>query len=101
MTDLAQRLHHSASRTTHAVASLERTGWLRREPGPTDRRSTYAVLTDEGMARLERIAPGHAAEVRARVFDRLDPGQVRQLGAICDTLLAGWDDRAPAWHTAG
>ncbi|HLM65490.1 MAG TPA: MarR family transcriptional regulator [Acidimicrobiales bacterium] len=91
MSDLARTLRHSPSRTTHAVASLERSRWVRREPCTDDRRSTWAVLTDDGAAMLERTAPGHVAEVRTRLFDRLSDEQVDQLAAICDILLAGLD----------
>jgi DNA-binding MarR family transcriptional regulator len=91
MSDLAALLRFSPSRMTHAVASLERRGWIRREPCPTDRRGQLAVLTADGRRAIAAAAPGHVAEVRARVFDRLDASQVGQLRALCETLLAGLD----------
>ena len=40
---------------------------------------------------LEEKAPGHVAEVRSRMFDRLSPEQVSQLREICETILDGLD----------
>ena len=91
MSDLAAALRYSQSRLTHAVARLERDGWVRREPCPTDRRGLNAVLTDEGLRALQAAAPGHVREVRARVFDALSDAQVEQLHTICDALLDGLD----------
>jgi DNA-binding MarR family transcriptional regulator len=95
MSELALVLRYSQSRLTHAVGRLERDGWVRREPCPTDRRGFVAVLTDDGRRALEAAAPGHVAEVQARVFDRLSPEQVQQLGAICERLLEGLDAAPP------
>jgi DNA-binding MarR family transcriptional regulator len=89
MSELARRLRHSQSRLTHAVARLEGDGRVRREPCPTDKRGQFAVLTPAGRAALDAAAPGHVAEVRAKVFDRLSPAQVTQLRRICQTLLDG------------
>jgi DNA-binding MarR family transcriptional regulator len=91
MSDLAAALRYSQSRLTHAVARLERDGWVRREPCPTDRRGLNAVLTDEGLRALQAAAPGHVSEVRERVFDALSADQVEQLRTICDALLDGLD----------
>jgi DNA-binding MarR family transcriptional regulator len=82
MTDLAHWLRYSKTRLSEAIARLETRGWVRREPCPTDRRSTYAVLTDAGFAALEAAAPTHVAGVRRHVFDHLTPTQVDQLREI-------------------
>jgi DNA-binding MarR family transcriptional regulator len=97
MTDVARALRYSPSRLTHAVASLERDGWVTREPCESDRRGHLAVITPAGIAALEAAAPGHVAEVRSRIFDRLNADQVRQLHDICSVLLEGLEaDRSPA-----
>jgi hypothetical protein len=41
--------------------------------------TVYAVLTEEGMALLERAAPDHVGLVRELLFDALTPDQVRAL----------------------
>ncbi|MEU4150416.1 MarR family winged helix-turn-helix transcriptional regulator [Streptomyces sp. NPDC026659] len=89
MTDLAEHLKITRSRLTYAANRLERDGLVRREDCRWDRRSSIAVLTDEGMAVLERTAPGHVDTVRANLFDRLTPEQVRQLEEICAGVARG------------
>ncbi len=91
MSDLAAIQRFSQSRLTHAIARLERDGYVERHQCESDRRGQYAVLTDAGMAALRAAAPAHAAEVRAKVFDRLSPEQVEALGDIFETLLPGLD----------
>lgn len=89
MSDLAAITQSSQSRLSHAVARLERQGWVCRRPCAVDRRSTYAHLTEEGFAALVAAAPGHVRAVRERVFDQLTPLQVEQLRDICRSVLAG------------
>ncbi|MEV5596995.1 MarR family transcriptional regulator [Streptomyces sp. NPDC052496] len=89
MTELAQNAKITRSRLSHAVARLEKSGWVRREDCPSDKRGQNAVLTDEGLRVLEKAAPGHVAAVRAAIFDRLSPEQVGQLAAICRTVADG------------
>lgn len=89
MRALARRSHYSPSRLSHAVARLESLGWVRRRSCPDDARGQFAVLTDEGFARLAAAAPGHVEEVRSVLFDPLTPEQVRQLRDICEAILGG------------
>jgi DNA-binding MarR family transcriptional regulator len=88
MTDLARMLRYSKTRLSEAVARLEARGWVERQPCPTDRRSTFAVLTDTGFAALESAAPGHVEGVRRHVFDRLTPERVTQLRDVCEAIAA-------------
>ncbi len=86
MTDLAERLKVARSRLTYVISRMADEGWVRREGSPSDKRGQLAVLTDAGMAVLESAAPGHVAIVRATVFDRLTPEQVRAFGEACETV---------------
>ncbi|MFI9170369.1 MarR family winged helix-turn-helix transcriptional regulator [Streptomyces lincolnensis] len=83
MTDLAESLKITRSRLTYAVTRLEKDGLIRRENCRWDKRGSIAALTDEGMAVLERTAPGHVETVRASLFDHLTEEQVVQLEEIC------------------
>jgi DNA-binding MarR family transcriptional regulator len=89
MTELAQNAKITRSRLSHAVARLEKNGWVRRENCPSDKRGQFAVLTDEGYDVLEKSAPGHVAAVRGAIFDRLTQEQVEHLGEICRTISEG------------
>ncbi|MDP9434679.1 MAG: MarR family transcriptional regulator [Actinomycetota bacterium] len=92
MSELARLSATSLSRLSHAVASLEERGWVERSPSPEDRRGQLARLTDSGRQVLVDVAPGHVAEVRRLVFDRLTREQVAQLTALTTTVLAGLMD---------
>jgi DNA-binding MarR family transcriptional regulator len=89
MSELAAITQSSQSRLSHAVARLERKGWVRRKPCSEDRRSTFAQLTEEGFAALAAAAPGHVCTVRRHLFDRLTPEQVGQLREITRAVLSG------------
>ncbi|MFD9909597.1 MarR family winged helix-turn-helix transcriptional regulator, partial [Streptomyces sp. NPDC059063] len=75
MTELARGSKITRSRLSHAIARLEKSGWVRREDCPTDKRGQFAILTDEGFEVLRQTAPGHVAAVRQAIFDRLSPEQ--------------------------
>jgi DNA-binding MarR family transcriptional regulator len=91
MSDLASATNSSPSRLSHAVARLEEMNWVRRESCPSDRRGSFAVLTDKGFAALAAAAPGHVNAVRGFVFDPLTPEQVRQLADSCRAMLGTED----------
>lgn len=97
MNELASMLRFSASRMTHAITSLERKSWVARTRCVDDGRGQFATLTDQGRLVLERAAPGHIAEVRRCIFDRLTPLQQRRLLDISETILDGLDRRDPGW----
>jgi len=86
MSELAEGTASSPSRLSHAVARLEEKGWVRREQHPTDRRGSLAVLTDDGLATVRAVAPGHVAAVRAALFDRLTTAEVLRMGALFQAL---------------
>jgi DNA-binding MarR family transcriptional regulator len=86
MSELALSTLGSRSRLSHAVARLERRGWVRREGIETDRRGQVAIITDEGRQKLTETAPGHVETVRQTVFDALSPEQVEHLYDVCAAL---------------
>ena len=88
MSELALRLAWSQSRLSHVMAWLERSGWARRLPCPTDKRSYLAQLTAKGRRKLAEAAPGHVAEVRHLVIDALTGEQQRALTQISEAITA-------------
>lgn len=88
MTELSRQVAISPSRLSHAVAGLEDRGWVSRIVGTDDRRVQFAELTDAGLEMLRSAAPGHVAEVRRLVFDRLTPTDVADLRRIATKLAA-------------
>ncbi|EGX60489.1 MarR family transcriptional repressor [Streptomyces zinciresistens K42] len=89
MTELAMHAKITRSRLSHAVSRLEKNGWVHREDCPDDKRGQFAVLTTEGLAVLERTAPGHVAAVRGALFERLTPEQQKALGEIMEIVAEG------------
>ncbi len=87
MTELAAATWASPSRISHAIDRLEAAGWVEREPAPDDKRGQIAILTDAGLAKLEAAAPGHAAAVRAILFEPLSPRLLASFGEVCTRAL--------------
>ena len=91
MRDLALLTSQSQSRLSHSVARLEERGWVERRRSPEDGRGQVAELTAPGRAVVVAAAPGHAREVRRRVFDLLTAEQVQSLVGIAEALATGLD----------
>ncbi|WP_199487605.1 MarR family winged helix-turn-helix transcriptional regulator [Actinomadura spongiicola] len=91
MSELAELVHSSPSRLSHAVNRLEDAGWVRRSKQGADRRTTIAELTDEGFTALAKAAPGHVTEVRRHLFDPLTREQMLEFRATLHTLLSTLD----------
>ncbi len=89
MCDLAQHLALSPSGLTRRLDGLVKTGAVERQASHDDRRVMMAVLTDDGFATLERVAPHHVESVRRRIFDRLDADQVAALESIFTAIGTG------------
>src|SRR6476646_7320674 len=91
MSSLAEVTNASLSRLSHLVDRLEKRGFVRREPDPTDGRFTNAILTEKGFRTLAEAAPGHLAHVRSLVIDVLSPEQLRRLGRDADRIMSHID----------
>jgi MarR family 2-MHQ and catechol resistance regulon transcriptional repressor len=83
MTDLAGQTSLSTSGVTRVVDRMDRDGLIRREACPSDRRSSFAVITEAGLARFEEILPGHLELVQRWFIGQLTPAQLEQtLGSL-------------------
>jgi len=91
MSSLAEVTNASLSRLSHLVERLEKRGFVRREPDPTDGRFTNAILTEKGLRALVEAAPGHLAHVRSLVIDVLSPEQLRRLGRDAARIMSHID----------
>lgn len=92
MSSLARLANGSISRISHGVRRLEKRGWVRREPCPGDGRSTNAVLTEAGYAKVVATAPEHVRLVRSLVFDALTAAQQRHFREAGSRILGRMDD---------
>ncbi len=87
LSELAGLTQSSLPRLSQAVSRLEKRGWVRRTPDPTDGRYTLGVLTDDGWAKVVATAAGHVQAVRRHVFDPLTKAQQRQLREIAQRMM--------------
>ena len=78
MTDLADATAQSRSRLSHQITRMEAAGLVRRETCPGDKRGLFAVLTETGMATIERVAPFHVDSVRRHFIGLLTPDQLER-----------------------
>jgi DNA-binding MarR family transcriptional regulator len=95
MSDLAVLTNGSLSRLSQVISRLEKRGWVRRAPDPTDGRCTLAILTGEGWEKFVSALPGHSEAARRFVFDPLTKAQARQLGDICERIIRAVDPNLP------
>jgi DNA-binding MarR family transcriptional regulator len=83
MTDLSAQTTLTTSGVTRVIDRLSRDGLVCRRACATDRRSWYAVITDEGRQRLDAVLPGHLALIEEWFIGRLDPDQLTaMIGAL-------------------
>ncbi|MEV0382781.1 MarR family transcriptional regulator [Nonomuraea sp. NPDC050643] len=83
MSDLAAQTGLSTSGVTRVVDRLEREGLVIREACASDRRASYAVLTDAGRERLESVLPQHLRDIDDCLTGLLDSDE---LAAFLDSL---------------
>lgn len=87
MTELAITTNTLPARLSRVVARLEKDGYVRRSLSAEDRRVSICHLLPAGQKKVQEVAPGHVAEVRRQIFDRLTPQQVKQLAEIGEAVL--------------
>lgn len=86
MNDLAGLVGISRSGVTRLIDRLEARGWVRREIPRDDRRTTYAVLTDEGLAAFRRNNNPFARIVRAELGPRLSDRDLADIRRVLGKL---------------
>jgi DNA-binding MarR family transcriptional regulator len=92
----------SLSRLSQVISRMEKRGWVRRAPDPTDGRCTLAILTGDGWEKFVGSFEAHSEEIRRLVFDPLTKAQTRQLSEIGHRILRTIDpskpDRPPGFN---
>ena len=84
--DLADRLVLTASGVTRMLDGLEQAGYVDRDACASDRRVTYAVLTDAGLEKLRAASESHVSDIRAFFESRFNPDELVQLVALLERL---------------
>lgn len=78
VTELAERTLLTKATVVHTVDELERLGYVRRMPDPTDGRAKLVVPTERGRA-AERAGREAIAQIRAAWAQLLGEGELEQL----------------------
>jgi DNA-binding MarR family transcriptional regulator len=84
--DLAQRLILTASGITRLLDGLEEAGYVERAACDSDRRVTYAVLTDAGLEKLRTASKSHVADIRAYFESRFSEEELARLVELLERL---------------
>ncbi len=79
MSDLAAQTSLSTSGVTRVVDRLEREGLVERVACPTDRRASFATLTEAGLTRLESVLPQHLQDIETWFTGLLPPERLETL----------------------
>jgi MarR family 2-MHQ and catechol resistance regulon transcriptional repressor len=84
---LAGQVTLTTGGVTRLVDRMEAAGYVTRLPCATDRRVSYAAITDAGRAKLDEAATVHAANLRT-VFDGFSARERTTLDTLLDRLRA-------------
>jgi DNA-binding MarR family transcriptional regulator len=88
MSDLAAATLQSKSRLSHQITRMENAGLVRRENCESDRRGLFAVLTEQGLETMRKVAPHHVASVRRHFLDLLPAEALDSLSSALAPIAA-------------
>lgn len=71
MSDLAEKTILSRSRLSHRIKYMEGKGWVERQKCASDKRGTWAVMTNKGWSSIVKAAPDHLESIRKRFIDQI------------------------------
>jgi DNA-binding MarR family transcriptional regulator len=84
--DLANGILLTAGGVTRLLDGLERDGFVGREECSSDRRVSYAVLTEAGRAKLREASKSHTRQIRELLGGPYHEDELAQLVALLDRL---------------
>jgi DNA-binding MarR family transcriptional regulator len=84
--DIARSVLLTASGVTRLLDGLERCGLVAKKPCESDARVSYAVLTDEGVRKVEEASKSHEADIDELFGARLKPKEREQLAELLGRL---------------
>ncbi|MEX2132530.1 MAG: MarR family transcriptional regulator [Acidimicrobiia bacterium] len=86
MSELAESAVFSRSRISHAISRLENQGWVERRSCPTDRRGSYAALTEAGAAKLAEAEPVHTEVIKEHMLGSIDVADAESFRRATDQI---------------
>lgn len=88
LSELADRVLLSRSNLTRLIDRLERSDLLRREPCPSDRRGTFAVLTEAGLAMQEKMWIVYSEGIAELFGSHLNDEDLKVMQRVLKQMLA-------------
>jgi DNA-binding MarR family transcriptional regulator len=86
MSDLATQAMVSKSRLSHRMKVMEKAGWVERKSCETDRRGSWACMTDLGWDAIRAAAPDHLNSIRRRFVDHLTSKDQEEIAKIFERV---------------
>lgn len=87
LSELAEKVLLSRSNLTHLVDRLEKAGLLYRERCARDRRGTYAVLTEAGLAMQQKMWTVYAEGIAEYFGSHLDDEELQVMQRVLERML--------------
>ncbi|MBW4519396.1 MAG: MarR family transcriptional regulator [Scytolyngbya sp. HA4215-MV1] len=87
LSELAEQVLLSRSNLTHLVDRLEKAGLLRRERCPSDRRGTFAVLTEAGFAMQQTMWTVYAEGIIDYFGIHLDEEELQVMERVLQRMI--------------
>jgi DNA-binding MarR family transcriptional regulator len=88
MSEMADAIVHSTGGTTRLIDRLEKSNFVRREHCPSDRRSVYVAITEEGNAKIDEALNVHLDFLDELLGERLSAADRESLSELLTKLNA-------------
>jgi DNA-binding MarR family transcriptional regulator len=85
--ELARKVVLSRSGLTRLVDRLEIAGFLQRQPDASDRRGSFAVITEQGIAALRKAWPVYAQGISQYFARNLSDEEARLVAELFNRML--------------
>lgn len=82
---IGEKLLKSGGNITMVIDNLEKSGYVKRERDPDDRRAVLIHLTDSGKSFIEDFFPKHLDKIK-KEFSVLTESEKKKLAAMCKKL---------------
>jgi DNA-binding MarR family transcriptional regulator len=93
--ELARAARISPSRLSHALRSMEGSGWIERRRAASDGRGQEIALTAAGIGAVRRLAPRQQAEVRVPLLGGFSDADLTRLAELLEPVVARLDRADP------
>jgi DNA-binding MarR family transcriptional regulator len=93
--DLADEVKLSPSGITRLLDGLQKQGYVERATCESDARVAYAVLTDDGHAKLKNSSGSHIEAIRAELAERYSAEELETLSELLSRLPGAGEDPDP------